>query len=226
MKKADQIFSEKDKALIADAIRNAEQKTSAEIVPVVASASGRYDRAEDIFGFFISLMFVSIGWLTCPYMHAVAEWGQGTLLSSAGLIPVLITMVAGFAVGSALASYFPLLRLPFTPQKEMDEEVRRAAEAAFMSSKIRKTAGGTGILLYISLYEHRVMVLTDDGITEKLPKQNWENICEVIVSGMKNNKPVEALEEAISRCGVILSGSLPRKEDDVDELGNELVLID
>lgn len=108
----------------------------------------------------------------------------------------------------------------------MEEEVKRAAEAAFMSSKIRQTAGATGVLLYISLLEHRVLVLPDDAIAEKLRSQDWQEVCDDLVVGMKNQAPVQALEAAIERCGDILSGSLPRGPDDVDELRNELRLID
>ena len=43
-------FSDEQRRAVAQAVAEAEGKTSAEIVPVVATASGRYDRAEDIVG--------------------------------------------------------------------------------------------------------------------------------------------------------------------------------
>jgi putative membrane protein len=183
MKKVSQLFPEDDRKRIADAIEKAEQKTSAEIVTVVATASGRYDRAEDIVGFLTALLVVTAGWMACPAFHSESDWGTGP--SIAGLIPVLVSMVAGFVVGSALASRVPALRLPFIPKKELEEEVQRAAQAAFMSSRIRKTAGGTGILLFVSFYEHRVVVLPDDTILEKLPGADWEKLCAAIVSGIE-----------------------------------------
>jgi putative membrane protein len=91
---------------------------------------------------------------------------------------------------------------------------------------IRKTTGGTGILLFVSFYEHRVVVLPDDTILEKLPKQDWEKLCGAIVSGIKANRPTEALEEAVASCGEILGEIMPRQDDDEDELSNELILID
>ena len=39
---------------------------------------------------------------------------------------------------------------------EMEEEVRRAAAESFLRFRGRGTAGGTAILLYVSLFEHRV----------------------------------------------------------------------
>lgn len=224
MKKASQLFSEDDRKRIGNALANAEQRTSAEIVTVAATASGRYDRAEDTVGVLTALLAVTAGWLTCPAFHPESAWGAGP--SSSGLIPVLLSMVAGFVAGSYLASRLPVLRLPFIPKRELEDEVQRAAQAAFMSSRIRRTTGGTGILLFVSLYEHRVVVLPDDAILEKLPGHDWGELCATIVSGMKANRPTEALEKAIARCGEILGELLPRQGDDKDELSSKLILID
>ena len=45
--------------MIEAAIGEAEQKTAGEIVPVVATASGRYDRGEDLFGL-VALCLVAV----------------------------------------------------------------------------------------------------------------------------------------------------------------------
>lgn len=224
MKRVSRLFPEPDRKRIADAIAKAERRTSAEIVAVVATASGRYERAEDIVGFLVALLAVMVGWLTCSAFHSESVWGSGN--SSAGLIPVLVTMVIGFVAGSALATWFPALRLPFIPKKEMEVEVHRAAQATFMSSRIRKTAGATGILIYVSFFEHRVVVLPDDAIIEKLPGYDWGKLCDAIVSHAKAKRHTQALEEAIASCGEILGEVLPRQEGDKDELSNDLILID
>lgn len=224
MKKVSQLFSESDRKRVADAIRKSEQKTSAEIVTVVTTASGRYDRAEDIVGFLASMVAVAAGWLTCPAFHSESTWETGP--SGSGLLLILVLMVVGFVAGSALASRLPVLRLPFIPKKELEEEVQRAAREAFMTSRIRNTAGGTGILIFVSYYEHHVMVLPDDAILEKLPDQDWGVLCAGIVSGLQAGRPTEALEAAVASCGEILGQFFPRQDGDEDELSNELILID
>lgn len=95
-----------------------------------------------------------------------------------------------------------------------------------MTSRIRNTAGGTGILIFVSFYEHRVVVLPDNAILEKLPEQDWGMLCAAIVSGLKADRPTEALETAVASCGEILGEVLPRQDEDEDELSNELILID
>lgn len=224
MKRASELFSSADKDRIAAAVRAAEQKTSAEIVPVVATASGRYDRAEDLVGLLTGVLLLALGWLGCPFFHATGDWGEGG--SRVGLVAAIVTVIMGFVLGAAVASRLTSLRLFFLSQREMDEEVQRAAQAAFMASRIRNTEGGTGVLLYVSLFEHKVVVLPDDAIGEKLPDLDWNVPCRMIVDGMKRGRPTEALEQAVANCGELLAPEFPRQSDDVDELANELVILD
>ncbi len=226
MKRASRIFSEQDRQAVAQAIRDAESATSAEIVPVIATVSGRYDRAEDIVGLLVGLIVLAAGWLTCSVVHPQAGWESGNgLLPAAGLIPALLCVVVGFIAGSALATWFPVLRLPFIPATEMDEEVAKAAQSAFAASRVRKTAGATGVLLYVSLYEHRVVVLPDDGI-EGVADLAWANVRDLLIDGLRRDAATEGLVAAIGKCGETLSGPCPRSADDVDDLGNELRFID
>lgn len=224
MRSAKQLFSNADKDQIAAAVRKAEEKTSAEIVPVVATASGRYDRAEDLVGLLTGLLLLAVGWLGCPMFHATGPWGEGG--SGNGLVMAVFTVIVGFVAGAALASRVTFLRLFFLSHREMDEEVRRAAQSVFMSSRIRRTKGGTGVLLYVSLFERQVVVLPDDTICETLPKLDWNGACETIVDGMKRGRPTEALVQAIDECGDLLAEDFPHASDDIDELSNELVIID
>ena len=53
---------------IEDCIREAETKTGAEIVCAVATESGRYDRAESIFGIFGAVIALSGSNLLARYM--------------------------------------------------------------------------------------------------------------------------------------------------------------
>ncbi len=227
MKKASKFFSTSQQATVIDAVRNAEENSAGEIVPVIATSSGRYDRAEDIFGLLCGLLTLSAGWLFCPAFHPPLDWeSAGALQSVNGLLPAIVAVVAGFLIGSILATRFPVLRLPFIPAAEMEAEVGRAAHAAFAKHRIHRTDGATGILLYVSLYEHRVVILPDDGIGAAADHQVWEQVRDKLLAGIRAGKPEEGFVEAIAVCGEILSAHCPRKEDDKNELSNEIVFVD
>jgi len=222
--RASTLFSRQEHEAIEAAVTEAERETSGEIVPVVATVSGRYDRAEDLFGLLLGLVALAIAWLA--FQGSVETPWSGVHAPSLGLLASVLIVLAGFIAGAALATRFPVLRLPFIPRAEMREEVERRALEAFQRNRIRTTAGGTGILIYVSLYERMVRVVGDDAIAARLSQSHWEAICDLVVHGMKNGRAAEGLAQAIRKGGELLADHFPIQADDVNELPNELVLLD
>ena len=226
MKKATKLFTEEEIRSIEAAIGEVENTTSAEVVPVVASVSGRYDRAEDMFGFLLCLLVLGAAWGWFQGVTpAVDAWGGGPAFKL-NLPVVLGILVVTFFVGIALASRFPLLRLPLISKKEMQEEVKARAREMFQRLKIRKTESATGILIYVSLYEHMVHVVGDDTINAKLSQGDWQALCDTIILGFKDGKPEEGIRSGILQCGELLARHFPIQPGDINELVDTLHLID
>jgi putative membrane protein len=224
MKTASTLFSEQQRQRIAAAVAEAEKATAGEIVPVVATVSGRYDRAEDLFGLLLGLVALGVIWVLFQDTTETA-WVAGHT-PTLGLAAVIGIIVAGFLAGAALATRFPALRLPFIPSREMRQEVERRALEAFQRYRIRTTRGGSGVLIYVSLYEHMVRVVGDDAVTEKISRDEWEGICRRVVDGMKADSAADGLTQAIRQSGELLARHFPVRPDDRNELSNELILID
>jgi len=232
MKRASTFFSDGDRAAIEAAVAGAEKRTSAEIIPVVATASGRYDRAEDVFGIVVAIAALCAVWFAFSGGSIADGWLAGGAPASAGggpafgLAGAIAAIVVGFALGAALATRFPALCTPFASKTEMREEVERAANEAFFAFRVRSTADATGILLYISLYERMVRVVGDDAITSKLGQGDWDEIRDRVIAGLADGRAAEGLVDAIERCGELCAAHFPRAEDDQNELSNALRIID
>ena len=56
MQQASTLFNEEQQQQVERAVQAAEGLTSCEVVPVVATASGRYDRPEDIVGLWLATL--------------------------------------------------------------------------------------------------------------------------------------------------------------------------
>ena len=211
---------------MAEAVRAAESGTAAELVPVVATASGRYDRAEDIVGLLCALTAVSLAWTlfqgTAPAQGAWASGYRATF----PLWAVLGVFLAGFWAGTLAATVFPALRRPFVSAREMDEEVERAAQAAFQRLRVSQTRGGTGLLIYVSLFERRVRLLGDAAVQKALSPLEWDQVRDLLLEGIRGQRPGQGLCAALARSGELLSRSFPRPSDDTDELPNDLHIID
>ena len=218
-------FSDEEKQQINAAVTEAEKKTSAEIVPVLTDASGAYDRAEDMFGLLLAIIAVAALWLTFQGVKADAAWSTDANPAFAyNLCYVILTIIAAFIIGTAIATKVWFIRNLFCTRRMMKDSVAAGAARAFQVHNLTATEGDTGILIYISLFERMVHVMGDSAIAAKLSDADFQEVKDAIISGIRNGRRGEGLCEGIRLCGAKLAGPFPIKEGDTDELPNQLML--
>jgi len=225
MKSASEYFSEQDRKLIEDAVARAESETSGEIVPVVATKSGRYDRAEDLFGLLVAFALLGVFWVLAPHIGLSGGWGSAGA-GNPGFFSVVIILIIGVFVGATVSTLFPGLCRPLIPEEEMREEVEKRAAEAFHRFRVRGTNNATGILIYISLFEKMARVMGDDAISSRLDQTRWEEILKLLIDSIKQGAPVAGFEQAILKSGELLGEHFPVQPGDKNELANELRIID
>jgi putative membrane protein len=225
MRQASEHFSDEQRRTVAHAVVEAERKTSAEIVPVVATASGRYDRPEDIVGLWLGIIGLIVAWWVLP-VAATESGSWGGMPEWERLLIVVVAAVAGFVIGAVLASHVGWLRLLFTPRRQMRDEVTARARAVFFDSRVHHTTGNTGLLVYVSLYERMAAVLADQSIMDKLGQDVLDELCAALTRNLRELHPADAISQTISVAGEKLAPVLPRAEDDVNERSDSLILLD
>ena len=192
MQEASRQFGDEQRKTITQAVAEAESRTSAEIVPVVATASGRYDRAEDIVGLWAAMIGLIAAWLALP--AAPTESGSWDGMPEwARLLIAVAAAVAGFVIGAVVASHVGWLRRLFTPRREMRDEVAARARSVFFDSRVHHAAGDTGLLMYVSLYERMAVVLGDESIVDKLGQAALDELCAALTGKLRELHPAEAL---------------------------------
>ncbi|MBI1370225.1 MAG: hypothetical protein GC162_16435 [Planctomycetes bacterium] len=225
MIRATRRFTDEDRQRVNAAVAAAEKRTSAEIVPVIAASSGRYDRAEDIVGLWAAMIAMAIVFVMMPVRNdEPGSWAGSSM--GVTLLVMLLSGVIAFIIGAVTASYAWRLRRLFTPGKQMRDEANGRARQAFFDSTVWRTAGATGVMIYISLYERRAVVLADQSVIDKLGAQTLDNLCGQLTAGLVRTDVITALCEAIAALGEKLEPVLPRAADDVNELPDGLVVID
>lgn len=225
MQRASDILSDSQSAAVNEAVRQAEAVTSAEIVPALATASGRYDRAEDMFGLLLAVIAVVVAWVFIP--EPTTETGSwGTTPVWVKPVCLVAAAVVAFVLGAVVASYVGCLRRLFTPRRQMRDEVTARAREVFFDSRLHHTAGATGLLVYVSLYEQMAAVLADQAVIDKLGQSALDEICAKLTESLREVDPCLAICRTIEQAGQRLSAVLPRADDDVNELPDALVCID
>jgi putative membrane protein len=90
---------------------------------------------------------------------------------------------------------------------------------AFVDEEVFNTRDRTGILVFISTFEHRIEVLGDVGINEKVSSDEWADIVEHIRDGIKQGRFVDGVIDGIGMCGHLLEKSgVEIRGDDKNEL--------
>jgi putative membrane protein len=221
---ATQMFSPDDRAAISAAVAAAEQQTSGEIVPVVANASDRYERAEDLVGAVLAVIAVCFAWVGFQRLRPAYDWEGGHDLTLA--LPVLLAIAAvAVVLGILLARAVPeCKRLAIAPHAAT-ASVLIAAHHAFDALHVGRTAASTGIVLYVSLLERRVCVWADQSVSAVIHESEWQGICDQLTKALKAGRARDGFVAAIARCGELLGKHFPRTAADTNELTNELRIL-
>jgi len=205
---AETFFTAKEQERIQQAVVAAEKKTSGEIVPMLVSASGRYAEVE-LSGLVIGLV---LGTLAAYIWQD--PWGPVQIY--------LLWPVVGAILG-LIACTVPGIKRHIIPRARITEAVHIRSLAAFTGHGLHYTKAHTGILIFASLLERRVVVLADQGINDKVQAGTWDEVVGILTNGLKSNSACEGFCKAIERCGGILAQHFPRSVDDKDELPDKLI---
>lgn len=212
----DNLFSDEDRQRIATAIEDAEARTAAEIIPFVVVQSDIYPAARWRGGVLGALLALSAAVL----LRTIPVPSLAPSLTDLGIL--VATLVSGLAGALAAGTLPPLLRA-LTPADEQDRAVYRRAVAAFFEHELFNTSERTGILLFISLNEHRIEVLADRGIDARVDDAAWADVSDHIRQGIEADRLLQGLLSGIECCGRVLEAhGLAPRPDDKDELANRL----
>ncbi len=212
------IFTQADLDKVSQAVREAERKTSGEIVPYVVEQSDTYEDAEWRAGFAFGFVALAGSLLLRSFAHTWAPL-DFTAVS-------LLTLCA-LAAGILLVKFVAPLKRMFAGHGLINRRVGQRAAEAFIAEEVFDTEGRTGILLFISLLERKVLVIGDSGINSHVKQEDWHDVVQRIVAGIRAGKPADGMIEAIGQCGTLLQKhGLPRRPDDRDELPDSVRLRD
>lgn len=207
-------FSDSDLQRISAAVKEAESKVSGEIVPVMVERSGIYAIA----GYRSAVAFAAITFLCIVvfdrYVPQLAIYDP--------LIIFITVLTLGFFGGLLAHFWDPAKRLMLT-QLHMDKATKLKAESAFLEQEVFNTRQRTGIMIFISFFEHEVIVMADKGISKVVDQREWDQMVRQLIEKIKNGDTIGGLEHCIKQCGqILLQNNFIVAADDVNELNDDL----
>lgn len=217
--------------IVADAVYNAELNTSGEILTVLADRSDGYTDVAVLwasgFAFTVMSLFaafpvpfldlwdaVVVEWLMGGWGH---EWSTGELASmTIGL--GLLTFALTWAAQLWEPLKFAVIPAPVRAARVHDQAVRH-----FRVGAEARTHGRTGILIYLSMREHRAEIVADEPIAALVEPEVWGEAMVDMLGEIKQGRIAEGLAKGVSDVGFVLSQHFPRADDDENELPDRLI---
>jgi putative membrane protein len=200
------LLSEAARKRIADTIAEIEQRTAAELVVVSVDHSDTYTDVRLGYALLASLLVGPLGYWGFPHL-SVSNLLE-LQLASAILVFWLLALP-------------PLLRL-VVPRARLQACVERRASLAFLEHGVFATRDRSGVLILVSELEHRVVMLGDEGIHQRVQMQGWQAHVNNIVAAIRGGRAGDGLCEVLQTLGSTLIAEFPVRPDDTNELSNEV----
>ena len=191
---------------VKEAVARVEQRSDAEVVVVVARASGSYADVDLLFGLLLGLIALAVV-LYSPIVFRPE--------------PLLLEFLVLLFLDRWLCRRTPALRRLLTTRRRRKNQVEASAKVAFLDFAVHATRGRTGVLLYLSQLERTGCVLVDRGIDGRVPRAVWSELRLGLEGAVTMAALEKTLQDGLALLEQRLPEHLPATGDNPDEIPNE-----
>ena len=219
-------LSREDHAKVAAAVAAAERHTDGEIVTIVARRSDAYHDVGLHWAVLAMLLVLALlatfpGAVDAVHLLTGGEWNEHVSTGVALTVATMLSAVTFLLVRYLLA--IPALRMALTPGATKTRRVHARALTLFRAAAEHRTAAATGVLLYLSLDEHRAEIVAEAGIHSRVPADVWGHAMAALLEAVKDERPGDGMAAAVAEIGVVLAEHFPRSAGNPNELPDRLI---
>ncbi|MGV3512497.1 MAG: TPM domain-containing protein [Novosphingobium sp.] len=219
-------MTEADHKIVSSAVAAAEAQSAGEIVTIVTPRSDSYRDVALVLSALVAFLALAVVDMFAGfYLHMIErilglwafEWTPRAVL---GLALAVVTLKFG---GMYLLMRYTPLGLSLTPRRVRNARVRERALTCFRVGAESRTSGRTGVLIYLSLAEHRAEIIADAAIASKVSAETWGVTMKAMLDPLRQGRMAEGMAAAVVEVGKVLAEHFPRADDDVNELPDRLI---
>ncbi|SFF73124.1 putative membrane protein [Novosphingobium sp. CF614] len=219
-------LSENDRARVSKAVADAEGLSSGEIVTIIAERSDGYTDVALSWSAAAALLALAAlaiapDFYLGLYDRLLADWGHEWTPRA------ILTLAAGVATikfgAMMLLQLWRPLKFWLVPAPIKTMRVHDRAIRAFRIGAERRTTGRTGVLVYLSMREHRAEIVADQAIATKVDPEVWGDAMQAMLTHVREGRVADGMIAAIEKVGAIVAPHFPRADDDVNELPDRLI---
>ncbi len=214
------------RALVAAAVTEAESATSGEIVVVLADSSDGYTDVALLWAAGAAFTAMSVfAAFPLPFLSTwdrlIGGWGHEWTTGELASMVIALGLLKFLAV--LLVQQWQPLKWLLIPGPVKTIRVHNQAVRQFRVGAERRTTGHTGVLIYLSMREHRAEIVADQSIAARVPAEVWGEAMGDMLSQIRKGALAEGLAVGIRDVGHVLAEHFPRGATDVNELPDRLI---
>jgi putative membrane protein len=196
------LLSEADAREVEAAVARVESRTSAELVVAVVPRSHDYWQTR---------VLLALAWALAvgfAYLHFL-PWHEPAW-----------ALLAEVVVGAAafLVSGLPALQRRLISKSMGEQAAQARAFQLFAERGLHGTRGRTALLVFVSELEHRVVMMGDHTIHERLGQKGWDEDVALLLDYIRKGQTRVGLIAVLERLAPELESVAPRDADDTNEL--------
>jgi putative membrane protein len=201
-------LSAEDRERISSAVRAAEDRTSGEIVCVLAHSSAA--------GTALPLTIAAAVALVLPWLLVA--------FSAMPVYRILALQLIAFVVVLLFVG-IPRVQLLLLPRRTQRHMAYRAAMEQFTLRGIPGKRDRCGILIFVSLTERYARIIADEGIASRVSQGAWQAAVDALIAHAREDKIAGGFIAAVDLCGAELAKHFPRAAPKSEELSDRLYVI-
>ncbi len=218
-------FTAQEHDIVTAAVSAAERGTDSEIVTIVTDWSDHYHDVSLYYAAAVMLASLGVFAVFPALLDNQLAWFTGGWGDAERHLQFVVLMVVQAVL--FLAVRFGFEALPFRgvliPSAVRGRRVRRRAVQFFKASAEKRTKTRVGVLLYLSLAEHRAEIVADEAIVAKVKDEVWGDAMVALVDRTRAGDPAGGMAAAVTRIGAVLAEHFPKTAGDANELPDRLI---
>ena len=197
-------LSGEERDVLNQKVTAAEKRTGAQIVLAIIERSDSY--AELLWkAFALGTSGAGLLVLLMNRMWPLPDPVMAALLA----IVIMLATGAGFALLSVFVPDFARL---FLHSHRAEVETMQYAKSLFLSRELFGTPERRAVLLLVSLFERRIVILPDAGLRLKISQDATEKIIAHMCAFLKSGKTAQALETGLKKLEEVILSDGPSHE--------------
>ena len=132
--------------------------------------------------------------------------GRPDWLSAQALLGQTLAILGGGALAGITAAYLPAFAKLFLGTERAKSEVRQCAESLFLTRELFATRRRDAVLVLVSRFEHRVVIVPDVYCRGRVTTSEWEAVVAQMTPKLREGRTADAFCAGLDAIEALLTG--------------------